>query len=261
MRLLLAEGANEALIVLLKVSRDLEETLALLFPEVDTYLIVALNHLQLLSQSFEFGHSLHLEMRFLFILQSHFIQLLLIDLGDSLYEVLVVVLTTLQLSDSLFLGFKESQNLAEIDGRQHLEFSSLRLELIESLGLGVLKLKQLLLLDTFTLDVILQPFNNLFLSGNLLLGPLDLLLENLLTFFGLGQLLPKGRVGAELLLEVVNLELVPLFLEHGFHHKVATDHSNDVLESEDFLSSLFLFVFQFLQLLKNVRIHGTLHLN
>lgn len=70
---LLTDSIHKPFIVLLEVSADLEQALALLFPEVDAHLVVALDHLKLLPERFEFGHGLHLEVRFLLVLVPHLV--------------------------------------------------------------------------------------------------------------------------------------------------------------------------------------------
>ena len=151
----LAQSSYQTFIVLFKIARDLEQTLALFFPEVDAHLVVALDHLQLLPKRFKFGHGLHFVVRLLLVPITCLIQLLLVNFSDCGDKVSIVVLTALQLSNPLFLRLEQAKNLAEVDRREHLKLSSLRLELVESFGLGVLELQEFLLLYSFTFNVIL----------------------------------------------------------------------------------------------------------
>jgi hypothetical protein len=75
--------------------------------------------------------------------------------------------------------------LSKINTAEHFKLPSFGLKFIESLALCILVLKEFLLLSTLLLDVILQPLDDLFLSGNLLLGSLYLLLQDLLSFLSL----------------------------------------------------------------------------
>lgn len=105
-----------------------------------------------------------------------------------------------------------------------------------------------MLLAALLLDVVLQPLDDLLLSGNLLLGPLDLLLQDLLSFLALCELLPKGCVRGQLLLEVVYFELV-LF---GGQNLLKLAHKpilpDDLMESDDLLTSFPLVLLQVLEL-------------
>ena len=60
----------------------------------------------------------------------------------------------------------------KIDILQNLELSGLILQLIQSLRLVALVLDKLLLLSRLSFDIVLQPLNDLFLRGNLVLRPL-----------------------------------------------------------------------------------------
>lgn len=87
-----------------------------------------------------------------------------------------------------------------------------------------------------------------------MLGPLDLLLENLLSFLTLGELLPKGRVRGQLLLEIIDFELV-LFggqdLLELAHEPVLSD---DLMESDDLLTSFPLVLFEVFELFQKSRV-------
>lgn len=245
-----AEVLDQLLIVLLEVLTNIEEALALLFPEAYRDLVVALDHLELLSQPFELRHGFHFVFRFLFRFASDFLHFLLVEGCHGPDEVVHVALCLRHAADLALFGLQESQNLAEVHAREHLKFSGFRLELIEPLALRVLVLQQFLLLPPLLLDVVLEPLNDLLLGGNLLLGPLDFLLEDLLSLLALGELLPEGRVRGELLLEVVDLVLMALSREHLFEFGQDSVFSYDVLESEHFGPGLGLVLLQLLQLLE-----------
>jgi len=99
---------------------------------------------------------------------------------------------------------------------EHLKLTRFVLKLVEALRLVALILDELLLFPALGFDIVLQPFDNLFLRRDLVLSPLQLLLEYLFTLLGLGQLLPEHGVGAELLLEVVNLVVMLLLFDCFF---------------------------------------------
>lgn len=249
-----AEVLDQLLVVLLEVLTYIEEALALLFPEAHRDLVVALDHLELLSQPFELRHGFHLVLRFLSRFASDLLHFLLVEGCHGPDEVVHVALCLRHAADLALFGLQEGQNLAEVHAREHFKFSGLRLELIEPLALRVLVLQQLLLLPTLLLDVVLEPLNDLLLGGNLLLGPLDFLLEDLLSLLALGELLPEGRVRGELLLEVVDLVLMALSREHLFEFGQDSVFSYDVLESEHFSPGLQFVLLQFVQLLEEFRV-------
>lgn len=189
-----AEVLDQLFVVLLKVLANIEEALALLFPEANRNLVVALDHLELLSQPFELRHGFHLVFRFLSRFAADLLHFLLVEGCHGPDEVVHVALCLRHTANLALFGLQEGQNLAEVHAREHLEFSRLPLQLVEPLALRVLVLQELLLLPSFLLDVVLEPLDDLLLGGDLLLGPLDFLLEDLLSLLSLGELLPKGRV-------------------------------------------------------------------
>ena len=88
--------------------------------------------------------------------------------------------------------------------------------MVQSLDLGRLELDQLVLLDLFELHLVPQPVENLILRRYLVLDLHKLLLEYFLTLLSFSQLFPQDSVGAQLLLEVVNLVVMLLLLDCFF---------------------------------------------
>lgn len=73
-----------------------------------------------------------------------------------------------------------------------------------------------MLLAGLGLHIVLQPLDDLLLRRDLILSPLQLLLQYLLTLLSFSQLFPQYSVRAELLLQIVNLVVVFLLLDGLF---------------------------------------------
>lgn len=116
---------------------------------------------------------------------------------DSVHGIQVlshVVFRLLEVVDLLFLRLKHAEDLVQVHTGEDFELAGLGLKLIEALAFRCLVLKKLLLLTAFLLDIIFQALDYLLLCGDLLLGSLDLLLQNLLPLLALSELLPKSGV-------------------------------------------------------------------
>lgn len=93
----------------------------------------------------------------------------------------LLVLVRLESADLLLLAFHHLQELMQVHVFENFEFPSLQLQLIEPFALVEPILNQLLLFPALGLDVIFEPLDDLLLSGDLVLTPLQLLLQYFLT--------------------------------------------------------------------------------
>ena len=85
---------------------------------------------------------------------------------------------------------------------------------------------------------------------NFVLRTLELLLQDLFSLLSFGELLPKDRVGAVLLLEVVD-RVVMLLLLYGFLQALQdTSLFDELLKRQHFISSLSLTLLEAFHLLK-----------
>jgi len=116
----------------------------------------------------------------------------------------------------MFLILEQPQDFIEINAGEYLKFSCFGLKSIKTSAFSTLKLKKLLFFSPFFLDVVFEPLYNLLLGGNLLLSSLNFLFKDLFTFFWFCKLLPQSCIGGELLLQIINLKLMPFPLKNIF---------------------------------------------
>ena len=177
---------------------------------------IALEELDFVSKLLHFDNRAFFEHGLLRSIPLNLIDFLCLGAIDFVHELGGIILLRRRGSQLLVLVTQCLDDFIKIDALHELHLSSHALQMIQSLDFSRLELDQLVLLDLLELHLVPQPVEHLVLRSDLILDLHKLLLEYLLTLLSFGELLPQHGIGAELLLEVVDLIIVLLLLNSFF---------------------------------------------
>ena len=179
-------------------------------------LFVTLEKLDLAPELFHLDDRSFLEDGLLGRVPFNIINLFSLDSVDFVHEQVRLIFLGRSRLQLLILVAKRLDYLIQINALHKFHLSGHAFQMVQSLDLGRLELDQLVLLDLFELHLVPQPVENLILRRYLVLDLHKLLLEYFLTLLSFSQLFPQDSVGAQLLLEVVNLVVMLLLLDCFF---------------------------------------------